>query len=60
MSKHIHVVVNPASGKNEPILNNINDIFRSAGVTWSVSVTNAYGDAINQTQAAAEDGADRT
>lgn len=58
MSKHIHVVVNPASGKNEPILNTINDVFRPAGVTWSVSVTNEYGDAMRQAREAAEEGAD--
>jgi YegS/Rv2252/BmrU family lipid kinase len=58
MRKHIHVVVNPASGKNEPILNTIDDNFRPAGVTWSVSVTNAYGDAIKQAREAAESRAD--
>ena len=25
--KKIHVVINPASGKDEPILNTINDVF---------------------------------
>jgi YegS/Rv2252/BmrU family lipid kinase len=58
MSKHIHVVVNPASGKNEPILNTLNDIFHPAGVTWNVSVTNAYGDAMRQARQAAEGAAD--
>jgi YegS/Rv2252/BmrU family lipid kinase len=58
MSKHIHVVVNPASGQNEPILNTINDVFYPAGVTWSASVTQAYGDAITQAREAAEGGAD--
>jgi YegS/Rv2252/BmrU family lipid kinase len=58
MSKHIHVVVNPASGKNEPILNTLNDNFHPAGVTWSVSVTNAYGDAMRQAREAAKSGAD--
>jgi diacylglycerol kinase family enzyme len=58
MSKHIHVVVNPASGQNEPILNTLNDVFHPAGVTWSASVTGACGDAINQAREAAEGGAD--
>ena len=57
MSKHIHIVVNPASGKNEPILNTLNDVFGPAGVSWSVSVTNAYGDAAKQAREAAEQGA---
>ena len=59
MGKHIHVVVNPASGQNEPILNTLNDVFHPAGVTWSASVTQAYGDAINQAREAAEGGVDR-
>lgn len=58
MGKHIHVVVNPASGQNEAILNTINDIFHPAGVSWSVSVTNTYGDGNRQARQAVEDGAD--
>lgn len=58
MSQHIHIVVNPASGQNEPILNTINSVFQPAGVTWSVSVTNAYGDATRQARQAVDDGAD--
>ena len=58
MSKHIHVVVNPASGRNETILNTLNDVFHLAGVTWSASVTNDYGDAARQANQAAQDGAD--
>lgn len=58
MGKRIHVVINPASGKQEAILNTINDVFQPADVTWSVSVTNAYGDAVAQARRAAEDGAD--
>ena len=42
------MVVNPASGQNESILNTLNDVFHPAGVTWSASVTRAYGDAINE------------
>jgi diacylglycerol kinase (ATP) len=58
MEKHYHLIVNPASGKNEPILNTVNDIFQPAGITWSVSVTNEYGDASRQANKAAQDGAD--
>jgi len=58
MEKHYHLIVNPASGKNEPILNTVNDIFQPAGVTWSVSVTNEYGDASRQANKAAQDGVD--
>jgi diacylglycerol kinase (ATP) len=41
----IHVVINPASGKDEPILNTLNDVFHAYGVDWDVSVTKKYGDA---------------
>jgi diacylglycerol kinase (ATP) len=54
MRKHIHVVVNPASGKNESILNTLSDIFHPAGVSWNVSVTNAYGDARRQARQVAD------
>ncbi len=58
MSKHIHVVVNPASGQNEPVLNALNEVFQPTGVTWSVSVTKTHGDARRQASEAAEGGAD--
>ena len=53
----IHVVVNPASGKNEPILNTLNDVFHKFEVDWSVSVTHKYGDATEFARQAAEGGA---
>ena len=56
--KKIHVVINPASGKDEPILNTINDVFHQHGVDWSVSVTKKYGDATEQAKAAIAAGAD--
>jgi YegS/Rv2252/BmrU family lipid kinase len=54
----IHVVVNPASGKNQPILNTLNDVFTEHGVDWSVSVTKKYGDATEQARAALAQGVD--
>ena len=45
MSKRIHVIINPASGTNEPILNVLNDAFQPFDVKWEVSVTLASGDA---------------
>jgi diacylglycerol kinase (ATP) len=54
----IHVVINPAAGKDEPILNTLNDIFHEFGVDWDVSVTKKYGDAAEQTRAAIAGGAD--
>lgn len=57
-SKRIHVVVNPAAGQDEPILNTLNDVFRTHDVDWSISVTKAYGDATRFARQAAEDGFD--
>src|SRR5512139_434102 len=56
--KKIHVVINPASGQNQPILNVLNDVFHKAGVEWDVSITHKGGDATRQAKAAAESGAD--
>ena len=56
--RRVHVVINPASGKDEPILNVLNDVFREHGVEWDVSVTHKYGDATAQARAAIADGVD--
>lgn len=57
--KKIHVVINPASGKNEPILNVLNDVFHQYDdVVWSVSITKKFGDATEQAREAAQNGAD--
>ncbi len=54
----VHVIVNPASGKDEPILNVLNDVFREHGVEWDISVTHKYGDAVAQARAAIDGGVD--
>ncbi len=54
----IHVVINPASGKDEPILNTLNDVFHQHGVDWEVSITKKYGDATEQAKAAIARGVD--
>ncbi len=54
----VHVVVNPASGKDGAILNTLNDVFRQYEVAWDISVTHKYGDAKAQTRAAIADGVD--
>ena len=54
----IHVIVNPASGPNRPILNTFNDVFRKHGVDWDVSITKRYGDARRQAKDAIARGVD--
>lgn len=56
--KKIHIVINPAAGKDEPILNTLNDVFKQYDVDWNVSITKKYGDATEQARAAALAGAD--
>jgi diacylglycerol kinase (ATP) len=56
--RRVHVIINPASGGDEPILNTLNDVFRRYDVEWDVSVTHKYGDAAAQARKATEDGMD--
>jgi YegS/Rv2252/BmrU family lipid kinase len=58
MVKKVHIIINPASGQPQPILNQINDIFHPAGVEWSVSITLKSGDAARFTRQAIEAGAE--
>ena len=55
-NKRIHVVINPAAGQDEPILNVLNDVFRQHEVEWGVSMTKKFGDATEFARRAAEDG----
>ncbi len=56
--QRVHVIINPASGKDEPILNVLNDVFHRHEVDWDVSLTHKYGDATGQARKAVEDGVD--
>lgn len=56
--KRIHIVINPAAGKDEPILNVLNAVFSEYDVDWDVSVTKKYGDATQQAREAVARGVD--
>ncbi|HEY3291935.1 MAG TPA: diacylglycerol kinase family protein [Anaerolineae bacterium] len=56
--KHIHVIINPAAGQDEPVLNVLNSVLRPAEVKWEVFVTNAAGDAHKFAQQAIAAGVD--
>ena len=58
MPKHIEVIVNPASGQPEPILNTLNSVFRPVGVEWDIYLTKQSGDAKRFAEAAVEAGGD--
>lgn len=53
-----HVVINPASGSDEPILNTLNDVFASHDIEWDVTITHNLGDGERLTQMACEGGAE--
>ena len=54
----IHVVINPVSGKDQPIINVLNDVFYKYGVEWDISITKKFGDATEFARKAAESGFD--
>jgi YegS/Rv2252/BmrU family lipid kinase len=54
----VHVVINPAAGQDEPILNVLNDVFHPAGMDWDVSLTHKSGDATRLAAEAAASGVD--
>lgn len=43
--KKIHIVINPAAGKDEAMINILNRVFRPFNVEWDVSITQKFGDA---------------
>jgi YegS/Rv2252/BmrU family lipid kinase len=56
--QNIHVIINPAAGQNDTILNKLNAVFHPADVNWEVSITQASGDATRQATQALESGVD--
>ena len=56
--KQVHIIVNPAAGQNEPILNVLNSVLRPAEVKWDVFVTTEAGDARKYAEQAVAAGVD--
>jgi YegS/Rv2252/BmrU family lipid kinase len=59
MSNHfanIQVIINPASGKDEPILNVLNQVFKHHDIDWEVRITHKSGDATRFAREAAASG----
>lgn len=50
------VIVNPASGQDETILNTLNTVFRATGLDWDIAITKKAGDASRLAQEAAASG----
>lgn len=58
MARRIQVIINPGSGQPKPILHTLNQVFRSAGVKWNVSLTEQSGDAEKFARDAVQKGVD--
>jgi diacylglycerol kinase (ATP) len=56
--KRVHVIVNPASGKDQPILKTLNNVFHPAGIDWDIYVTKGADDARRLAHEAVHAGAD--
>jgi diacylglycerol kinase (ATP) len=56
--KRVLVIINPAAGHDEPILNVLNDVFQPAGVDWDIRITHKSGDATRLAREAAAMGVD--
>jgi len=54
----VHIIINPASGQDRPVLSILNDVFHPSGIDWDVSVTKEAGDGRRYALAALEDGVD--
>ena len=54
----IKVIINPAAGQDEPILNTLNDVFGQYGVEWDVALTRKFGDATEFAATAVAEGYD--
>lgn len=56
--KNIHIIINPASGKREPVLSILNESMKEAGIEWELSVTKQAGDGLRLTKAALKEDVD--
>lgn len=56
--KRIHVIINPAAGVDEPIVNTLNDVFQQYDVDWDVALTHESGDAARLAREAVAAGVD--
>lgn len=52
----VHIIVNPAAGRDEPFLKTLNDTLNTLEVDWEIFITKQAGDATRFAQAAVEAG----
>jgi diacylglycerol kinase (ATP) len=58
MTRKIHIIINPASGQPQAILNALNDVFHPAGIDWDIFITKESGDAHRFARQSATSGVD--
>ncbi len=56
--KRVHIIVNPASGQDRPVLSILNEVFHPSGIDWDVFVTKEAGDGNRYAKAAVAAGID--
>jgi YegS/Rv2252/BmrU family lipid kinase len=56
--KNVKVIINPAAGKDEPILNTLETVFREQDMQWDVDITHEQGDGKRLARAAIAAGCD--
>lgn len=56
MVKKVHVIVNPAAGKDEPFMKSLNDTLKALEIEWEMLITKEAGDAKKFAEAAVEQG----
>lgn len=56
--RHICLILNPASGKDRPVLKTINEVFKEANVDWNLVITKKPGDGGRLAREAVEAGFD--
>lgn len=57
--QYVHVVINPASGKDQAILRTINLACKTVGIDWDVFITKKSGDGRHLAEQAVKAGVDR-
>jgi diacylglycerol kinase (ATP) len=56
--RRVHIIVNPASGQDRPVLSILNDVFHPSGIDWEVFVTKQAGDGFRYAKEAVAAGVD--
>ena len=56
--KRVQIIINPAAGKNDTILNTINAVFSGSDIEWDARITHKFGDATRLTKEAVANGVD--